>query len=828
MRWFRELFGATAPATSATLVGVLFGHALGAGAAARVLPGLRRPWRAYGRLELGAALGTLFVPLLLALLQGAARSVYDGLADSPLLLLALRFAIALAVTLPAAVCFGATFPAVAAALLRDTRALGVGGSAIYGANLLGAAAGTALAAFYLPDWLGVRATYALAVALSAAVGMAALLLARGEEALLPAAVLAEPAPAASAAADPRAAGWGSPRGLAALATLSGVGSFSAQVLLVQAFAQVLNGSVYAFGAVLFTVLVTLAAGAVSVALVERRALADPRTLLGGALALAALGFLAFPALLARATDGLAYFGSEGTWPGYLFGALATTFRTAALPLLAAGLVFPLTFALAAHTGKPRAQDASVGARLGQLVVANTLGSIAGALVAPFVFLPSGGTWSSFILLAGLYAVPAMAMPDTTAARRVVRDALFVLGFLAVLAFASPTSLPEAHLEPGERLVSSESSAAGVVAVVERSDGRLLRVDNYSVLGGTREKIHEEREGHLALLLAPNAKRVAYVGSATGISAGATLAHPIRQLHLVEIMPGVARAARRFFADANRGVYEDARTTVVLDDARNYLRATHQQFDLVIADLFVPWRAGTGSLYTREHFEAVRQRLGPDGVFCQWLPLYQLTRPELETIVATFLDVFPHAALFRGDFYGGFPIASLVGFKGRIPSAQEVASAALRLSAAGERDRWVSDPEGIFALYVGPLAPLSPSLAQVPRNTDDRPRIEFAAARSQRGGVRGQSEPVVGLAFSRFGDELRSAARQAGDPVFPGLPPQAQNASEGGARLQEAGALWVAGRFEDAGHALAQASALLPARLLARGEPDPSAAEVWGN
>jgi spermidine synthase len=825
MRWFRELFGATATATSATLVGVLFGHALGAGSAARLLPGVRRPLRAYGRLELGTALGTLFVPLLLALFQGAARSVYDGMADSPLLLLALRFAIALAVTLPAAACFGATFPAVGTALLRDTRSLGVGGSAIYGANLLGAALGTALAAFYLPDWIGVHGTYAVAVALSGLVGMAALLLARGEEALLPPALSAQAAPARSVAPDPRAAGWGSPHGLAALSTLSGVGSFSAQVLLVQAFAQVLNGSVFAFGAVLFTVLGTLAAGAALVALVERRALADPRTLLGGALALSALGFLAFPALLARATDGLAYFGSEGSWPGYLLGALATTFRTAALPLLAAGLVFPLTFALAS---KASAQDASVGARLGQLVVANTLGSIAGALVAPFVLLPTGGIWSSFILLAGLYAVPAMALPDTTAVRRVGRDALFVLGWLALLAFANPSRLPESHLEPGEKLLSSETSAAGVVAVVERSDGRLLRVDNYSVLGGTREKIHEEREGHLPLLLAPNAKRVAYLGSATGISAGATLAHPITRLHLVEILPGVARAARRFFADANRGVYEDARTEVVLDDARNYLRSTHQQFDLVIADLFVPWRAGTGSLYTREHFEAVRERLGPDGVFCQWLPLYQLTRGELEIIVATFLDVFPKAALFRGDFYGGFPIASLVGFKGRVPSAEQVASAALRLSAAGERDRWVSDPEGLFALYVGPLAPLSPSLAQVPRNTDDTPRIEFTAARSQRGGVHGQSEPVVGLAFSRFGDEVRSAARRAGDEVFPGLPPEAQNAAEGGALLQQAGALWVAGRFEDASRALAQASALLPARLLSQAEPDPSAAEVWGN
>src|SRR5262249_17412847 len=162
--------------------------------------------------------------------------------------------------------------------------------------------------------------------------------------------------------------------------------------------------------------------------------------------------------------------------------------------------------------------------------------------------------------------------------------------------------------------------------------------------------------HLPLVLAPDAKRVAYAGSATGISAGGALAHPIDALFLVELVPGVADAAARWFGDANHGVYRDPRTHVVLDDARNFLRLTGERFDAVIADLFVPWQSGAGALYTREHFAAVRERLAPGGLFCQWLPLYQLGEPEFASIAATFLDVFPNAAVFRGDFYGRFPIA----------------------------------------------------------------------------------------------------------------------------------------------------------------------------
>jgi spermidine synthase len=336
-------------------------------------------------------------------------------------------------------------------------------------------------------------------------------------------------------------------------------------------------------------------------------------------------------------------------------------------------------------------------------------------------------------------------------------------------------------------------------------------------------VHHERQAHLALLLAPGARRVAYVGSATGISAGAALVHPIEELVLVELVPGVARAAARFFGDANRGVYADPRTRVVLDDARNFLRATRRRFDLVIADLFVPWHAGAGSLYTREHFTAVRERLAPDGVFCQWLALYQLSERELDAIAASFADVFPRAAVFRGDFYGRFPIAALVGFAGEPPAPEAVAAAARRLAEAGEEDRWVTVAEGAFALYVGPLAPYE---ASAPRNRDDRPWVERLAAAGHAGGQRGKLDPIVGPRWVGWAGRLRERALRGGDPLW-ALPEAARRASAGGARLQEAGALWVTGRAEAAAQAFAQAAALLPPQLVAAAPEDPTAAELWG-
>jgi spermidine synthase len=829
MRWLQLLFGATAPAASATLVAFFTGHALGALWAGARSRSWRRPLVVYGRLELAGVLGAAAVPVLLRLGELAVGPAYDALRSAPAALAAVRLGIAGAATLPAAFCFGATFPAIGTAAVEALVQLGARGSALYAANTLGAAAGTALATFWLPGALGVGGTYAVALALSGAAGGGALLLASrraGTDA-----VEARPArrPGGSRGRDRSSAAGAmdagrsvGPRALLALAVLSGLCPFALQVLLVGSFAQVLDESSWAFGAVLVVVLLSIAAAGGLVAWSARRGRPDPRTLLGAALVVAAVSVAAFPALLDRATGGLGYVGSRGPGLPYVASVLATVAVTAGPALLAGSMVFPLCLVLAGRRGGAP----GAGAVIGRLAAANTAGALVGALAAPWVLLPRLGPWAAFVGLAVPWAGAALLVPDARTPRRAGRCAALVVGGALVAAVANPLAVPTTPTAPGERVLAVDPTAAGVVAVVARGGDRLIRVDGHYALGGTAERVHHEREAHLPLLLAPGARRVAYVGSATGISAGGALAHPIDALTLVERVPAVARAGARWFDDANHGVYRDPRTTVVLDDARNFLGNTRATFDVVIADLFVPWHAGVGSLYTREHFRAVRRHLTGHGLFCQWLPLYQLSEPELRVILATFLDVFPRAAVFRGDFFGRFPIVALVGFAGDPPTAAEVSSAAEVLARAGVDDRWVTDPVGPWALYVGPLAPLAPSLSDVPRNSDDRPRIEQLAAAGHAGGTRGKVDPIVGLAWVRFSEALRAAARRDGDPLWPELPAEARRASEGGALLQAAGAFYVTGRNDLAAQAFTRAAEELPGRLVADAPPDDTAAELW--
>ncbi|MEE8580931.1 MAG: hypothetical protein V3T33_05000, partial [Myxococcota bacterium] len=324
MRWFRLLFGATAPAASATLVAFFAGHALGAALCARYLSRVDRPLRLAAVLSWTAAAWAIATPLLLLAGESLAASVYHTLLAAPLRLTSFRFALALAVTLPTALCFGALLPSLAAAAVRHPRTLGTTGNALYALNTLGALLGTALAAFWLPAWLGVRAGYGVGVSLAVAAGLLAFHFSRpgvrSSQPAFPSSIPegnrdVEHPDAWRHDTEPRGPGRLSPD-LLGLATLSGFVSLGAQVLFVQAFALVLNQSVYAFGAVLVCVHAALAVGALAVSSLHRAWPGAGRTAMGLALTLCALALAGFPALLHGMTDGFRYVGTEESGLGY--------------------------------------------------------------------------------------------------------------------------------------------------------------------------------------------------------------------------------------------------------------------------------------------------------------------------------------------------------------------------------------------------------------------------------------------------------------------------------------------------------------------------------
>src|SRR5262249_45196816 len=128
--------------------------------------------------------------------------------------------------------------------------------------------------------------------------------------------------------------------------------------------------------------------------------------------------------------------------------------------------------------------------------------------------------------------------------------------------------------------------------------------------------------------------------------------------------------------------------------------------------------------------AVRDHLTAEGVFCQWLPLYQESEATFDSIAATFLSVFPNAAVWRADFYARtIPRVALCGFRGAPPSVESTDARVRALAARGVDDRWVTDPRGFWMLYAGPLDAAREVLAGTPINSDARPHFDYVAGRA---------------------------------------------------------------------------------------------------
>jgi spermidine synthase len=171
-------------------------------------------------------------------------------------------------------------------------------------------------------------------------------------------------------------------------------------------------------------------------------------------------------------------------------------------------------------------------------------------------------------------------------------------------------------------------------------------------------------------------------------------------------------------------------SMVVADARRFVTSTPQRWDVIVADLFHPARDGAGSLYTREHFLAVRDRLEEGGVFCQWLPLYQLDLDTFRAVIRTFLDAFPDGAAYLAHFSLRQPIVGLIGRKGASPLGPGWFAARVRderLAARLRRLR-LRDDYGLFGGFLAGPASLRAFAGDGLRNTDDFPLVVFEAPR----------------------------------------------------------------------------------------------------
>jgi spermidine synthase len=196
------------------------------------------------------------------------------------------------------------------------------------------------------------------------------------------------------------------------------------------------------------------------------------------------------------------------------------------------------------------------------------------------------------------------------------------------------------------LVYYREDHTATVTVHERGDRVLINLNGLNVAGThfgflTTQKM----QAHLGLLLHPNPKRVLQIGFGSGGTCYSVSQHPgVERIDCVELCQGVIDAAK-YFLPSNHQVLKNPIVHLKIEDARNYVLATPNRYDLILSDSIHPSYAGNGTLYSRDYFLLCKERLNPGGYVSFWLPTYLLSTQDYKTIVKTFQSVFPNVTIW---------------------------------------------------------------------------------------------------------------------------------------------------------------------------------------
>ena len=752
--WIRALtllFGKTVHAASAVLAAFMAGLALGSAVGGRLVD--RRiargddPLRIYALLEAGVGVAALILPLLLMVVTRLYLSLSGPFEHLPAWISVVRFVLATLALMPATCLMGATLPALSRWAVRRESQVGNRLGLLYALNTLGGVAGCLLAGFLLLEALGLRGTTFTAVAGNFLVAGLAWWMSRRRSGA-PASAPAASAPPAAVAAPPL-----TPR-LALVMVAVGLGGFGALVLEVtwtRALLLVFGSTTYSFSCMLAVFLFGIGAGSLLMTPFADR-LKRPWIAMG--LLQGGIGILVLAS--AHAIDRMpAVYLDLMAWRGLTWSNdLQTKFLLSAalmlLPTLLSGAVWPVAVRLA------RPRQSTLGAEVGRLYAANTVGSILGSLIGAFVFLPMLGMENSMaaisILFAAFGAALVLAEPAPLARRAVFCLGLVVVaGALAVtlspwdrrLLTSGAYFMPKAYIdESGKpvleerlketRLVYYAEGTTTTPSVAILGDINMAFFNDGKIEGATAiDGMRLQRMlGHLPFLFMKGAaKKSMNIGLGTGITAGAMGVHAVSRIDCAEIEPMVIPAARQF-ARENFSIMDRPGLRMIYNDGRNHLMLTGEQYDVMSSTPFAPLVDGAASLYSLEHFQLERAHLAPGGMLSQFLPLYQLSTTDFLSILKTFAQVFPDTTVW----YTGTETVLLGGTgDGTEPPVFDFETLARRMEepkvAESLRGIGLDDPMRLLATYCFRAADVKAELDRAPLNTDDRPQIEFSAPRS---------------------------------------------------------------------------------------------------
>jgi predicted membrane-bound spermidine synthase len=702
--WSRYLglfVGHSAYAQIIVLVIFLGGMSLGAHLVGRRSERIRRPLIGYAVVELVVGvLAMVFHDAFLAATDFAYASIFPSFSGFGLT--AVKWAIAGLLILPQSILLGATFPLMSSGVIRLAKAREAPGrilALLYFSNSLGAAIGVLVAGLWLIGTVGLPGVLLIAGFINVIIAAFVFLLARAHERLsaLDAQTTERSESGAGGLPSEAHASLGNPDArsanpqrltlvLLSVAFGTAVASFIYEIAWIRMLSLVLGSATHSFELMLSAFILGLALGALWI---RSRAdtLDNPLKLLGTVQWM--MGLLA--------VGTLPLYLMSFDWMATVLGTVAsnengyrvfTAFRYGVSLLImlpatfCAGMTLPLITRMLMKSSGERA--------IGTVYAVNTLGSILGVILAGLILMPLVGLKRLLLfgalidILLGVWLTsqtrdrpPAVAKPkrfpmqgESPLTIPLLLTAFLLTTITVVTRFnvAVLTSGVYRHgvVDRGTdskfpfykdgrtATVSVEQNASGFMTLATNGkpdasvDPQWLDTSaraREAPLQLTRDIATQYMLPLISLAHRPRAENIAVIGQGSGITSHVLLGSPyLKDLATIEIEPEMI-AGSRHFSPANRRVFEDSRSHFIVDDAKSYFASSRRKFDLIVSEPSNPWVSGVSGLFTQEFYARVKDQLADDGVFGQWLHLYEINDGLVNSVLAAIDTVFPAYEVF---------------------------------------------------------------------------------------------------------------------------------------------------------------------------------------
>ncbi len=715
LAWIRQLtlvFGGTLYAISAVLCAFMSGLALGAWACSRYLnrKGDHHHTfhlvRLYGVIEGLIGIYGLLFPFGLELLSRLYPLALGGAVESGPLLHFLEFFLSALLMLPATSLMGATLPIIGSWAIggRASRIFS-GVSVLYSLNTFGAVFGCLFAQLFAIKYLGVQAAIFSAVAMNFIVFLICFPMKEAADSELPETLppfAREIDPGEESGGEPpqvKVANGNSPKDIVSgpgadpfvpepvlsltkeraggepvpsrlfsylllfIFTYSGMASLSSEILWTRVLVFPMGSTLYSFTLILATFLFSIALGS----LIAEKLLGNSRWILKFLLIELAIGVICIAVLplfdrLADWTlmaDRL-FYDLESSAAKTLFVRSLFAFGLMFLPTLGFGLIFPLANRI--HLSL----FGTVSRTLGNSYAINTVGSVMGTVLTPFVFIPLFGIRASvFIIYSVLILLTAWGLllyrgfrPARLAMAGIAAAALISGGYAWSTPGVATDRVGDHNLARTEinvpknrmRLLDYKEGDFSTLSVVEDKESgvRTIYMDGFSTATVSRSfgaSSYMQAMGFVPMALHPDPKKALVIGFGTGNTLGTVSLFPDAEVDGVEIDRNVLSMAR-WFSEWNHDAVSRPNVRMTVTDGRTFVRWTNNLYDVITLEPMSPVQAGVVNLYSREFYELGLKKLNEGGLMMQWVPLHLVGPEDARAIIKTFQEVFPHTSVWN--------------------------------------------------------------------------------------------------------------------------------------------------------------------------------------